>query len=391
MTIPQVNGYSNYLYPYQTYSPPQFNNWNNYGYSTPVFRGAESQPVMQQPLKQDTVQISAEKEIKTNKKEGLSTGAKWAIGLATSAAAVYGCVVGHRMLTKPSIVKVAKNFSEIFRRDVSKEEAKVLTEKYKEIFKVEEYDDFCKRIFEQAKKDFGYEKVGIKLKVNKMADTSVGSALSKHEIASYNCLNGILTLNPTHSKNGKMSGTNKLEMLEALMHEFQHTKQSEFAYRTNPLKYFDACQARRDSPAKTVATDMITSLEDMLKSKYDLTKYMKEHNLKTVEAAKAEINNLIKTLKEKEHVINTLSSVKIPLKEQLAEWDNLFGKLPRFKEGTKEYEQGLKYIEGQANYVSANSKNYEAYTQQLVEEEAFSAGNKANEIYNFFANPWRLF
>ena len=65
MTIPQVSGYGNYLYSYQTYSPPQFNNWNNYGYSMPVFRGAEYQPVMQQPLSQDTVQLSAEKEIKT--------------------------------------------------------------------------------------------------------------------------------------------------------------------------------------------------------------------------------------------------------------------------------------------------------------------------------------
>ena len=137
MTIPQVSGYGNYSYPYQTYSPPQFNIGNNNGYSTPTFRGAESRlPVMQQPLGCDVVELSAEKEIKTKKKEGLSTGAKWAIGLATVATATYGCVVGHRMLTKPSIEKVAKNFSEIFRRDVSKEEALKITERYKEIFKI---------------------------------------------------------------------------------------------------------------------------------------------------------------------------------------------------------------------------------------------------------------
>lgn len=349
--------------------------------SAPNFRG----------LEKDTIEISGGEKVGKKEKSGMSAGAKWALGIAGTLAAVYGCVVGHRMLTKPSIEKVAKNFSEIFRRDVSKEEAQVLAKKYKDIFKVEDCDEFCKKIFEQVKKDFGYENVGIKLKVNKMPDTSVGSALSKHEIASYNHLNGILTLNPTHFKNGKMSGTDKFEMLESLMHEFQHTRQSEFAYRTNPLKYLDACQARIDSQAKTVATDMITSLEDMLKSKYDLTKYMKEHNLKTVEEAKAKINNLIKTLKEKEQAINTLSSVKIPLKEQLAEWDNLFGKLPKFKEGTKEYEQGLKYIEGQANYVSANSKNYEAYRQQLVEKEAFEIEPLVDKIYNFFANPWRVF
>ena len=76
MTIPQVSGHGNYLHPYQAYTPPQFNNWNNYRYSTPVFKSRESKPIMQQSLNQDTVQLSAEKEIKTKKKDGLSTGAK---------------------------------------------------------------------------------------------------------------------------------------------------------------------------------------------------------------------------------------------------------------------------------------------------------------------------
>ena len=63
MIFPQVSGYGNFVYPYQVYTP-QFNNWNNYGYSTPVFKGAEYHPVMQQPLSRDTVELSAEKEIK---------------------------------------------------------------------------------------------------------------------------------------------------------------------------------------------------------------------------------------------------------------------------------------------------------------------------------------
>ena len=76
MTIPQVSGYGNYLYPYQAYSSQQFNNLNNYGYSTPVFRGTESKPIMQQPLKQDTVELSAEKEVKNKKYKTKQTSRK---------------------------------------------------------------------------------------------------------------------------------------------------------------------------------------------------------------------------------------------------------------------------------------------------------------------------
>ena len=38
MTISQVCGYGNYLYPYQAYMPLQFNNWNNYGFSAPEIK-----------------------------------------------------------------------------------------------------------------------------------------------------------------------------------------------------------------------------------------------------------------------------------------------------------------------------------------------------------------
>ena len=126
MTIPQVNGYGNFINPYLAYLNPQMNNWNNYGYSTHTFRGAESQPVMQQPLKQDTVQISAEKEIKTNKKEGLSTGAKWAIGIGATALGCIGARFGLQKLAQRGFKNIQiTNFTEkvIFKKAETKEEA----------------------------------------------------------------------------------------------------------------------------------------------------------------------------------------------------------------------------------------------------------------------------
>ena len=62
---------------------------------------------------QDVVQISAGDKIKessNSKKTEMSIGAKWALGILCAAAAAYGCVVGHRMLTKPSIEKSCKGF-----------------------------------------------------------------------------------------------------------------------------------------------------------------------------------------------------------------------------------------------------------------------------------------
>ena len=334
MTIPQVSGYGNFVYPYQAY-PPQFNNWNNYGYSMPVFRGAEYQPVMQQPLSQDTVQLSAEKEIKTKKKEGLSTGAKWAIGLATTAATIYGGVVLHRHLTKPSIEKVAKNFSEIFRRDVSKEEALKLTERYKEIFKIKDKDEFCQKIFEQVKKDYGYSGVDIKLKklpIEKIKKGDKGSFMAS----------GYISYDPSQSRRS---------IYDTLVHEFQHAKQHEIAQRTDFNNY------------------VIARIERM-----------KKHQPEEYSAMLKELTSNGRSEKE------ALSEMK----ELIASRENIFVKYSQIKAGTEEYRKGLEYIKNEANYISPDV-DMQGYLKQLVEEEAFSAGNKANEIYNFFANPWRLF
>ena len=146
MTIPQVNGYGNFINPYLAYLNPQMNNWNNYGYYNPAFMGVQNdpqpvsvpQPVVTPQVQSNAVNFKASEQIQKPQKEGLSKGAKWALGIAGTAAAIYGSVVLHRHLTKPPIEKVAKNFSEIFRRDVSKEEALKMTEKYKEIFKIKE-------------------------------------------------------------------------------------------------------------------------------------------------------------------------------------------------------------------------------------------------------------
>ena len=79
----------------------------------------------------DTFELSAESKIKNNKEKGMSTGLKALLWIGGTAAAIYGCVVGHRAMTKPSLEILQKNFTDIFRREVSKDEAKLLANKYR--------------------------------------------------------------------------------------------------------------------------------------------------------------------------------------------------------------------------------------------------------------------
>lgn len=343
----------------------------------------------------DTFELSAESKIRgksnNNKDKGMSTGLKWLLGIVGTATAVYGAVVGHRALTKPSIEKVAQNFSEIFRKDISKEEAEKLVNNYKEIFKIDNVDDFCTKIFEQVKKDYGFGNINIKLQIEKMADTSVASKMSKSEMAAYNAQCGILKLNPSHFKDNKMCTDDKLEMFKSVIHELQHAKQSEIAYRTNLIKYLEAMQQRCNNTTKNFVPDMINHFEEVLKSKYEISQFMKQNNLKTVEEAKSRIEDLIKTLKEKEEALSNGTKVTINRNEIKQTLDNLWGKLEKFKEGSKEYDLGLKYIDNEANYINATQKNYDKYRNQLVELEAFGTEPKAQEIFNYFGNIWRLF
>lgn len=353
MTIPQVSGYGNYLYQYQAYTPPQFNNWNNYGYSTPVFRGAEYQPIVQQPLSRDTVELSAEKEIKTKKKEGLSTGAKLAIGLATTAATIYGGVVLHRHLTKPSIEKVAKNFSEIFRRDVSKEEALKITERYKEIYKISDTKTFIEKMNNQIKNDFGYENININL--------DIGSASG-----SWNKVQGKLNVTPI-DKNlyRRLKHKNKNEIFSTIMHEYTHVKQTEFAYRTNPKKFNEA-----------LITRAFNSNYDKEYSalKLSVEKYAQKHNLKIEDAKRKFLQDELKNEQN----------------NYLLWMDEAWGKLEKFKPDSESYRKGCDYIKSNANYTSAEV-NYDEYYKNLLEKEAWHSGNLAKQIFNYCATPWRLF
>lgn len=334
-------GYNPYFYSYPQYSS------NNLGVNnkfSPNFRGdsvgvASPQTSVNYTTPPDTVEISAGNKInetsnQEKQKTGMSTGAKIGLGILGTAAAAYGCVVGHRMINKPSLEKVAKNFSEIFRRDVSKDEAQKMVNNYKELLEIKDTEEFCKKAFEQVKKDYGYENIPIKFQNFTTKKNIIGACNTLHQRieANYN---------------------NNKQFLGTLIHEFQHLKQHEYAYRTDKKMYIEALYKR------------------ILKTE---TNYIDE-TLK--------LNNLPKNTM---NINNIETATKDTIKNGL---NNLFGSKQNFDKNSEYYKQGLKYIDNEANYI--DSTKGKEYFEQLVEKEAYATGDKFKEIYNYFANPWRLF
>lgn len=367
-------------YSVTNYNP---NNINDTLYAYQSNRTVATNPIQQVPKTNyassvsldtppDTFELSAESKIKNNKDKGMSAGLKALLWIGGTAAAVYGAVVGHRALTKPSIEKVAKNFSEIFRRDVSNEEAQKLVNNYKELLNIEDTEEFVKKAFEQVKKDYGYRNVPIKLDIKKAT-----SRLK--DKAGWIPLDGKLEIElEINKKTGNLSKINKysrMSIIKSMIHEFQHVKQSEISYRTASEEYIEALYNSLDK-------SIVQRLENTLKDNKKLEEMARERN-KTVEECKKSIEECINRLKKQ-----NANTADIDKNEETI-LDKIFKDFPKFNKESKEYELGEKYINNQKNYI-APDVDHVGYEKQLLEAEAFRTEPKFEEIYNSFANIWRI-
>ena len=322
------------------------------------------------PLKKDTLNISASDKIKTQQKEkGMSTATKVGLAVVGGLATAYACVVGHRYLTKPSIEKVAQNFSEIFRRDISKDEAQKIVKRYEEILNIEKPEEFYKKAFEQIKKDYGYEKLNIPLifkKTNGCA--AAGWVTNKGELLIYS------------SKDKPISKYERKRALIDLIHEFQHAKQSEYQYRTSPTKTLKALE--KSFARRYYANILGLSEEKIAKIAKSMNMSVKDFRKMIIEEGK----------KDKVEDIRSVGGKKMnyDIGEAGKRLQELFGHLTPFEKNSKEYELGLKYIENESKYIPSQIDNG-LYRNQLLEVEAYGTESKFNEIYNYFANPWRIF
>lgn len=291
----------------------------------------------------DTFELSAESKIKKNKEKGMPTALKYLLGIGGTAVAIYGCIVGHRALNKPSLEKVTKNFSEIFRKDISKEEAQKMANRYKEIFQIKDDTEFQKTLFEQLKKDYGLQGTQYGLSVKQLESGEKGhfTPFGKLELkdsnggTSFNFdSNGCIAVNSKYAKDRK-------GFFATLVHELNHAKQFETAYRANSEEalnsYFNKMQKELDF------------IENLKKKGYDL-----ENELK------APLREFLGTTKP-----NTLAK------------------------GSEEYELGMKYIENQKNYIPAK-ENGQKYIEQFLEKESFDREHKMADILYYFLPIWRI-
>ena len=56
-----------------------------------------------------------------------------------------------------NIENIRKNLSEIFEKDLSKKEADELAKNYKKICEIKDDNEYAEKLFEQLKKDYGFE------------------------------------------------------------------------------------------------------------------------------------------------------------------------------------------------------------------------------------------
>ena len=327
-----------------------------------------------QEIPNDTVEISSQKSSNTSSIKTLA-------GIAGAISTVYLGIVGLRAMKRPSMEKIQKSLSEIFRRNVEKKEAKEIIDRYKELFKINEPTEFCEKMFNQIKEDYGYKDLKIRLIITEQLDKRLLGCWQTSGL-------GFL-INPNNVVravgNGEFNNKAKKGAFEMLMHEFQHAKQTEYGCRADFDEYIKSLY----NPVQT-NNNLINALKQLLSNKNQLNIYALSKNM-SVDDAKKLLENDIRFLEKHGWQKHAIYSVQVQNEMNLAKkhLTDLFGSMEKFKPGTKEYELGKSYIDNFKHYK--HWSNPEEYKNQTVEKEAFDVSDKAGNIAERFRPLWKLF
>ena len=316
---------------------------------------AQSSPIKDFPP--DTVEISGKK------KAGMSTGAKFGIGIGL--ASIIGLGVGiicgkgkhlKSMLEKingkginstnsldegkkylDKIDNIKENFSKIFGKDYTKDEAQELALKYKEIFETEDNNKFLQKILEQLKKDY------------KLPDfeMSLGKKPHSQEYASWGIFTGGIEYNIDlikYNADGIITELDRPNIIMSLTHELKHAAQDKIANQVDIHKHI---MARID--------------------------FEQSHNTIAWQKALRKYGNNIEEVREK--LAKECYDAMIPS----------FKNLEKISENSPLYQKGQEYIEGHKNYIRYQD-DLVGYKKQLIEKEAFDAGDRMEQIYQWLTN-----
>ena len=135
------------------------------------------------------------------------------------------CAVGvagvllHKIINKPTIEKAQKAFKEIFvRDDITLKETKEILTQYKEIEKITDNQEYIKKLFELAKKNFGLSHTNITIEIKDLGKGYIGASDAI----------GNLTIS---------SKANRKGMVNFIHHELRHSKQHDIMISENVEKY----------------------------------------------------------------------------------------------------------------------------------------------------------
>ena len=128
-----------------------------------------------------------------------------------------GAIYGVKKYQVKNIKNIQKAFQETFMRDdITVEQTKEMLKRYKEIEKIKDREEYIKALFEEAKKNYGFEKNPIKLIFE---DKKGSNGFCKGD-------NSAICITPSCSRS---------RILNTMHHEFRHAKQHLYS---QPERYF---------------------------------------------------------------------------------------------------------------------------------------------------------
>lgn len=250
------------------------------------------------------------------------------VGAGVLAAGVF--LTKGKLWGKPNLGKVQRNFTEIFgKKNITTEETEKLIQKYREIYNINNKDEFITQAFNQIKKDFGYENTSMRLEISH--EKEINEA-------------GLLNLGRSNVKRIRIySEDSKENIFNTIAHEFGHMRQDEYMFRVNPEKW---AQINKDSIFEAVLKN------DELKKIHD--------------KSPQEFNDIILKLNN----------------EELKVLETNFGHLPKFKEDSSEYIQVKKYFKAKSSYTE-DKKSPINYYFNALERNAKRIGNLMQEVVSY--------
>ena len=297
------------------------NSANSINISAPNFRSQNGNSVsvpnntLERVPQNDTINIPQKKKTKNT-----------IIGLGLAILTATGAIFALKQGKKIYIEKAQKTFQEVFMREnISKEETIEMLKRYKEIYKIKDKDERIKSVFEEAKKNFGFEKSNIKLKIEKLKDKENGS---------WKFSQGTVRIN---------KDIKDYNIFNTVHHELRHAKQSYWMANYSPEKYCRAFCERENGRVLKEAFNNKT-YEEILKDK----------------KLKAVLDTIIPDYYKK--CFN--------------------GELSKNNVPEKLYEYIEKCIKAEKNYVLWD-KNYKEYHANFLEEDARKAGASLDKLLNF--------